>query len=68
MIRVSVFSNDLMPQGGGQGLIYIGRSLQREPLDQTNLKNGKNGSRVVAMLSLLKSTQAFKQQFSSGLE
>jgi hypothetical protein len=40
MIRVSVFSNDLMPQGGGQGLAYIGRSLQHEPLDQTDLRNG----------------------------
>ena len=39
MIRVSIFSNDLMPSGG-QGLIYIGRSVQREPLDQTNLRNG----------------------------
>ena len=39
MIRVSVFSNDLMPLGG-QGLIYIGQSVQREPLDQTDLKAG----------------------------
>ena len=38
MIRVFVFSNDLMPSGG-QGLIYIGRSVQREPLDQTDLRN-----------------------------
>jgi len=38
MIRVSIFSNDLMPSGG-QGLIYIGRSVQREPLDQTDLRN-----------------------------
>ena len=39
MIRVSVFSNDLTPSGG-QGLIYIGQSIQREPLDQTDLKDG----------------------------
>ena len=39
MIRISVFSNDLMPSGG-QGLIYIGRSVQREPLDQTDLNDG----------------------------
>ena len=39
MIRVSVFSNDLMPSGG-QGLIYIGQSIQREPLHQTDLRNG----------------------------
>ena len=38
MIRVSVFSNNLMPSEG-QGLIYIGRSVHREPLDQTNLKD-----------------------------
>ena len=38
MIRVSIFSIDLMPSGG-QGLIYIGRSVERELLDQTNLRN-----------------------------
>ena len=38
-IRVCVFSNDLM-SSGWQGLIYIGRSVQREPLDQTDLKDG----------------------------
>ena len=25
---------------GGQGLIYIGQSVHREPLDQTDLKDG----------------------------
>ena len=44
MIRVSVFSNDLMTgvmmPGGWQGLVYIARSVQREPLDQTDLKDG----------------------------
>ena len=39
MIRVSIFSNDLCNQEG-QGLIYIGQSVQHEPLDQTNLKDG----------------------------
>ena len=39
IIRVSVFSNDLMPLGW-QGLVYIGRSVQCEPLDQTDLKDG----------------------------
>ena len=39
MIRVSIFSNDLMPLGG-QGMIYIAQSVQREPLDQTDLRNG----------------------------
>ena len=43
MIRVSIFLNDLMngvmPKGW-QGLVYIGWSIQREPLDQTNLKDG----------------------------
>ena len=42
MIRVSVFSNDLMtgvtPQGW-QGLVYIGQSIQHEPLDQTDLQD-----------------------------
>ena len=36
MIRVSIFSNDLCHQGA-QGLIYTGRSIQHEPLDQTDL-------------------------------
>ena len=43
MIMVSVFSNDLLIRvmpGGWQGLVYIGRSVHREPLDQTNLKDG----------------------------
>ena len=40
MIRVFVFSNDLCHPSRGQGLIYIGWSIQREPLDQTNLKDG----------------------------
>ena len=42
IIRVSVFSKDLcnMPQGRWQGLVYIGQSVQRVPLDQTNLKDG----------------------------
>ena len=43
MIRVSVFSNDLitgvMPRGW-QGLVYIGWSIHHEPLDQTDLKDG----------------------------
>ena len=39
IIKVSVFSNDLCPRGW-QGLIYIGRSIHREPLDQTDLKDG----------------------------
>ena len=42
IIRVSVFSNDLMTwvlAWGWQGLVYIARSVQHEPLDQTNLKN-----------------------------
>jgi hypothetical protein len=39
MIRVSVFSNDLCLKGW-QGLVYIGRSVHREPLDQTDLKDG----------------------------
>jgi hypothetical protein len=42
MIRVSVFSNDLMPQGVEPG--YIALSLQREPLDQTDLRNGEDAS------------------------
>ena len=43
MIRVSIFSNDLMTGvmlGVWQGLTYIGQSVQREPLDQTDLKDG----------------------------
>ena len=43
MIRVSVFSNDLMTRvlpRGWQGLVYIGRSVQCEPLDRTDLKDG----------------------------
>ena len=43
MISVSVFSNDLMTRvspGGWQGLVYIGQSINREPLDQTDLKDG----------------------------
>ena len=42
IIRVSVFSNDMqyMPHGAGRGLVYIGQSVQHEPLDQTDLKNG----------------------------
>ena len=42
MIRVSVFSNDLLIGvilGGWQGLIFIGWSVHREPLDQTDLKD-----------------------------
>ena len=43
MIRVSVLSNNLiagviMP-GGWQGLVYIARSIQHEPLDETDLKD-----------------------------
>jgi hypothetical protein len=37
MIRVSVFSNDLMPRGLGS--VYIALSVQHEPLDQTDLNN-----------------------------
>ena len=43
MIRVSVFSNDLMTRvmpGVAGADIYIGRSVQCEPLDQTDLKDG----------------------------
>ena len=39
VIRVSIFSNDLCVLIG-QGLIYIGQSVQREPVDQTDLKDG----------------------------
>jgi hypothetical protein len=39
MIRVCVFSNGLCHRGW-QGLVYIGRSVHREPLDQTELKDG----------------------------
>ena len=42
MIRVVVLSNDLMTRvmpKGWQGLVYIGRSIQCEPLDQTDLKD-----------------------------
>ena len=42
MIRVSIFSNDLMTRvmpRGWQGLVYIGWSVQHEPLDQTDLKD-----------------------------
>jgi hypothetical protein len=28
-----------MPQGGEYRAVYIGRSIHREPSDQTNLKN-----------------------------
>ena len=40
MIRISIFSNDLCSicLRGWQGLVYIGLSIQREPLDQTDLK------------------------------
>jgi hypothetical protein len=42
MIWVSVFSNDLMirvmPRGAMPG--YIAHSLQCEPMDQTDLRNG----------------------------
>ena len=43
MIRVFIFLNDLMTgvmPGGWQGLVYIGRSVQRELLDQTDIKDG----------------------------
>ena len=42
MIRVSIFSNDLMTgvmPRVWQGLVYIAWSVQREPLDQTNVKD-----------------------------
>jgi hypothetical protein len=38
MIRVSILSNDLCL--GELGSAYIAQSLQHEPLDQTNLRNG----------------------------
>jgi hypothetical protein len=38
MIRVSVFSNDLCLKGLGSA--YIVQSLQHEPLNQTDLRNG----------------------------
>ena len=46
MIRVSVFSKDLMTYDswGRQGLDYIALRFQREPLDQTNLSNGLDAS------------------------
>jgi hypothetical protein len=34
-----LISNDLMPLGG-LGSVYIAQRVQREPLDQTDLKNG----------------------------
>ena len=40
MIRVSIFSNDLCLLTGEWGLIYIGQSVQRDPLAQTNIKEG----------------------------
>ena len=40
MIRVSIFLNNLMPQGRWQGLVYIAQSIKHEPLDQTDLRNG----------------------------
>jgi hypothetical protein len=42
MIRVFIFSNDLIPQGAGPG--YIALSLQCEPLDQTDLRNDGDAS------------------------
>ena len=30
---------------GGQGLIYIGQIVQREPLDQTDLKDGVDATK-----------------------
>ena len=39
MIRVSVFSNDLCLLKGAGADIYIGQSVQHEPLDQTDLKD-----------------------------
>ena len=41
MIRVSVFSKDLMLGLclGWQGLVYIAQSIKHEPLDQINLRN-----------------------------
>jgi hypothetical protein len=35
----ALISNDLMPQGG-LGSSYIAQRVQRESLDQTDLKNG----------------------------
>jgi hypothetical protein len=40
MIRVSVFFKWLIPQGGGLGSPYTAQRVQREPLDQTDLRNG----------------------------
>jgi hypothetical protein len=39
MIRVSIFSNNLMPQRG-LGSVYIALRVQCEPLDQTDLSYG----------------------------
>ena len=39
MIRVSVFSIDLNASRGWQGLVYIGQSINRDPFDQTDLKD-----------------------------
>ena len=33
-----ILTCDRMLQGEGQGLVYIGRSINSEPSDQTNLK------------------------------
>jgi hypothetical protein len=35
---------DADAEGEGQWLVYIARSLQREPLDQTDLRNGGDAS------------------------
>jgi hypothetical protein len=37
MIKVFIFSIDLNASMGWQGLIYIGRSMNPEPSDQTDL-------------------------------
>jgi hypothetical protein len=42
MIRVSIFSNDLCLRGLGSA--YIAQSLQHEPLDHTDLRNGVDAS------------------------
>jgi hypothetical protein len=39
MIRVSIFSKWLIPQGGRLWSAYIAQGVQREPLDQTDLKD-----------------------------
>ena len=68
MIGVSIFSNDLcnMPQGVA-GLIYIGRSIQCEPLDQTDLKDGVDASYEVVGNRHMKEADRWVPQGLGGL-